>query len=155
MQIRKSLATSLATSLAATALAALLIAPGLWAKDETLYHRLGGKKSITAVVDEFVGRVAADNRINAFFKDTAADPQRLASFKKKLVDQICQATGGPCKYTGKDMKSAHAGMGISGGDFNALVEDLSGALDKFHVGDREKGELLGALAPMKSDIVEK
>lgn len=147
MQLKKILGTA--------AMAAVLFAPAMFAMDKTLYERLGGKKSITAVVDEFVGRVAADNRINGFFKDTAADPKRLASFKKNLVNQICQATGGPCKYTGKDMKSAHAGMGISGGDFGALVEDLSGALDKFHVGDREKGELLGALGPMKSDIVEK
>ncbi len=131
-----------------------LMAPAM-AKEKSLYQRLGGKKSITAVVDEFVGRVAADSRINGFFKDTAAYPARLASFKKKLVDQICQASGGPCKYMGKDMKSAHAGMGISGGDFSALVEDLVGALDKFHVGEKEKGELLGALGPMKSDIVEK
>ncbi len=73
----------------------------------------------------------------------------------KLVDQICQASGGPCKYTGKDMKSAHAGMGVTSADFNALVEDLVGALDKFKVGEKEKGELLGALGPMKSDIVTK
>ena len=83
------------------------------------------RKAITAVVDEFVGRVAADNRINAFFKQTASDPKRLASFKAKLVDQICQASGGPCKYKGKDMKAAHW-VWISGADFNALVEDLGG-----------------------------
>lgn len=124
-------------------------------KEKTLYDRLGGKPAITAVVDEFVGRVAADNRINSFFKDTASDPERLAQFKSKLVDQICEASGGPCKYMGKDMKTAHQGMGISSADFNALVEDLSGALDKFNVGEKEKGELLGALGGMKSDIVEK
>jgi hemoglobin len=70
-------------------------------KEKSLYDRLGGKKAITAVVDEFVGRVAADTRINAFFAATAADAKRLATFKGKLVDQICQASGGPCKYTGK------------------------------------------------------
>jgi hemoglobin len=134
--------------------AALMVSP-VSAKEKTLYQRLGGKKAITAVVDEFVGRVAGDSRINSFFKATAADPQRLASFKMKLVDQICEASGGPCKYNGKDMKAAHAGMGISGGDFSALVEDLVSALDKFKVGEREKSELLGALGPMKSDIVEK
>jgi hemoglobin len=137
------------------ALAAALTMPVAFAKDKTLYQRLGGKKAITAVVDDFVGRVAADARINHFFAAAAGDPKRLASFKKKLVDQICEASGGPCKYTGKDMKSAHAGMGISSGDFGALVEDLVGALDKFHVGDKEKNDLLGALGPMKSDIVEK
>jgi hemoglobin len=125
------------------------------AKDKTLYERLGGKKSITAVVDEFVSRVAADARINHYFAQTAADPARMKKFKLNLVFQICQATGGPCRYTGKSMKEAHAGMGITSADFNALVEDLSGALDKFKVQDKEKNELLGALAPMKSDIVTK
>src|SRR5580693_5507968 len=99
--------------------------------NDALYKSLGGKKAIVAVVDEFVGRVAGDSRINGYFKDAASDPKRLAAFKMKLVDQICEASGGPCKYTGKSMKAAHAGMGISGADFNALVEDLVGALDKF------------------------
>jgi hemoglobin len=143
---RKALALSL--------LFATFVIPSL-AKEKTLYQRLGGKKAITAVVDEFVGNVAADARINGFFKATASDPARLASFKNKLVDQICEASGGPCKYTGKDMKTAHAGMGISGADFNALVEDLVAALDKFKVGEKEKSELLGVLGPMKTDIVEK
>ena len=122
---------------------------------KSLYSRLGGKKAITAVVEEFVGNVAADNRINRFFSDTAKDPKRLAKFKMNLVNQICQASGGPCKYTGKDMKTAHKGMGITDADFNALVEDLVKALDKFNVGATEKNELLGALGPMKSDLVEK
>src|SRR3984957_18117591 len=97
------------------AIAAILMLAGaaqapLEAKEKTLYQRLGGKKSITAVVDEFVGRVAADKRINSYFAATAADPKRLATFKMNLVDQICMASGGPCKYAGKDMKSAHMGM---------------------------------------------
>ena len=124
-------------------------------ESKSLYERLGGKKAITAVVDEFVARCAADARINKFFAKTASDPKRLGAFKMNLVDQICEASGGPCKYKGMDMKRAHAGMGITGADFTALVEDLSAALDKFKVGEKEKGELLGALAPMKSDIVEK
>src|SRR5678815_974385 len=72
-------------------------------RQKSLYDRLGGKEAITAVVDEFVARVAADNRINQFFAATASNPARLASFKTKLVDQICEAAGGPCKYTGKDI----------------------------------------------------
>jgi hemoglobin len=122
-------------------------------KPKTLYSRLGGKTAITAVVDEFVNNCAGDTRINKFFADTAKDPKRLAKFKKNLVNQICQASGGPCKYTGKDMKTAHKGMGITEADFNALVEDLVKALDKFHVGATEKNELLGALGGMKGDIV--
>jgi hemoglobin len=124
-------------------------------KEKSLYERLGKKKAIAAVVDEFVSRVAADNRINKFFAATAGDPARLKLFKGNLVDQICEATGGPCKYKGKDMKTAHMGMGIGSGDFTALVEDLGGALDKLKVGSQEKDQLLGALAPMKTQIVEK
>ena len=124
-------------------------------KPKSLYDRLGGKDAIAAVVDEFVARVAADTRINAFFAKTASDPERLNTFKMHLVNQICEASGGPCKYTGKDMKSAHMGMGVGGADFNALVEDLIGALDKFKVGKLEKDQLLGALGPMTGDIVEK
>src|ERR1700686_470849 len=141
------------TGLAALAACTLLLVAQ--ASEKTLYDRLGGKKAITAVVDEFVGRVAADTRINSYFAAAAADPQRLASFKMKLVDQICQASGGPCKYIGKDMKTAHMGMGITGPQFDALVEDLVGALDKFKVGADEKQQLLGVLGPMKKDIVTK
>jgi hemoglobin len=118
--------------------------------DKSLYERLGGKDAITAVVDDFVGRVAADNRINGFF--AKANVPRL---KMMLVDQICEASGGPCKYTGRDMKTAHRGMGVTNAGFDALVGDLVAALDKFNVGEREKQELLGALGPMKKDIVEK
>ena len=124
------------------------------AGNDALYKSLGGKKAIVAVVDDFVGRVAADNRINSFFKATASNPKRLAKFKRNLVDQICEAAGGPCKYTGKDMKTAHAGMGIASGDFDALVQDLVAALDKFSVKDGDK-QALGVLGPMKKDIVEK
>ncbi len=124
-------------------------------KQKSLYKRLGEKKAIIAVVDAFVGIVAADNRINKFFADTAKDPKRLKAFKGKLVDQICEATGGPCKYKGLKMEPAHKGMNISDADFGALVEDLVAALDKFNVPAAEKNELLGALGPMKGDIVGK
>jgi hemoglobin len=138
-----------------TLLTGLLAIAPLSRADETLFKSLGGKKAITAVVDDFVGRVAADDRINSFFKATASDPKRLAKFKKNLVDQICEAAGGPCKYQGKDMKTAHAGMGISSADFDALVQDLVASLDKFMVKEGDKQTLLGVLGPMKKDIVEK
>jgi hemoglobin len=122
-------------------------------KAKSLFTRLGGKKAITAVVDEFVNNCATDGRINKFFADTAKDPKRLKKFKDNLVDQICQASGGPCKYKGKDMMTAHKGMGITDADFNALVEDLVKALNKLKVGATEQNELLGALGPMKGQIV--
>ena len=124
-------------------------------KKMSLYVRLGGKKNIQSVVDEFITLAAADSRINKFFADTAKDSTRLKQFNKNLVDQICEATGGPCKYKGKDMKTAHQGMGITEADFTALVEDLVKALNKFNVGEAEKNELLAILAPMKGSIVEK
>ena len=132
----------------------LAIAPMSWA-DDALYKSLGGKKAITAVVDDFVGRCAMDSRINSFFADTAKDPKRLAKFKNNLIDQICEASGGPCKYKGKDMKTAHAGMGVTSAAFGALVEDLVATLDKFKVKEADKNALLGVLGPMKGDIVTK
>ena len=115
----------------------------------SLYDRLGGKDAITAVVKDFVEeRVAKDPRINAQFANSD-----IPALEAKLVDQICEATGGPCKYTGKDMKAAHTGMKITDADFTALVEDLKASLDHFKVGAREQEELLGALAKMHDDVV--
>ncbi len=119
------------------------------ADDKSLYDRLGGKTAITAVVHDFVANVVADKRINKFFAKTKAP-----KLEALLVDQISVATGcKTCKYTGKDMKTAHAGMNISDADFGALVEDLVKSLDKFKVPEKEKGELLTPLAAMKGDIV--
>lgn len=137
-------------------LAAVAVTSTAWAQaPKSLYDRLGGRTAIVAVVDDFVANCAADTRINKFFAATAADAKRLAAFKNNLVDQICEASGGPCKYTGRDMKSAHAGLGISNADFDALVEDLTKTLDKFKVGKAEQGQLLGVLGPMRPQIVEK
>jgi hemoglobin len=104
---------------------------------------------IASVVDEFVTNVAVDNRINGRF--ATAD---LARLREHLLDQFCMMTGGPCVYKGRDMKSTHAGMKITGLEFDALVEDLVRALDRFKVPAREKGELLHLLGPMKREIVE-
>ncbi|HKY73139.1 MAG TPA: group 1 truncated hemoglobin [Nitrospira sp.] len=117
---------------------------------KSLYDRIGRKEAITAVVDTFVSRVGADKRINGYFASTD-----LTKLKMHLVNQICVASGGPCKYTGRTMKQTHAGMGVTDAAFNALVEDLVAALDHHKVGKTEKDELLAVLGPMKSDIVEK
>lgn len=117
---------------------------------QSLYARLGEKPAITAVVDAFVGRVAADKRINGYFAN--ADIPRL---KTHLVNQVCEASGGPCTYSGRTMKTTHTGMGINNQAFDALVEDLVATLDQFKVPEREKKELLSVLGPMRSDIVER
>ena len=125
------------------------------AAPRSLYDRLGGTTAIASVVDGFVANVAADARINKFFKRVASDTAAMRQFKQKLVDQICQGSGGPCTYTGKDMKTAHAGMGLANADFDALVEDLVKALDTAGVPQKEKDDLLAVLGPMRTDIVTK
>ena len=116
---------------------------------QSLYERLGGKGAISAVIDEFVARCAADGRINGKFVRT--DIPRL---KAELIDQVSEAAGGPVTYTGRDMRTTHLGMSVTAGEFDALVGDLIATLDKFGVGEAEKAELLGALAPLRADIVE-
>ena len=115
----------------------------------SLFERLGGTGAVTAVVEDFSARCAKDARINSKFART--DIPRLRSM---LIDQVSEATGGPAKYTGRDMKTAHVDMRVTTGEFNALVEDLVATLNKFGVGKREQDELLGILGPLKSDIVE-
>jgi hemoglobin len=118
--------------------------------EKSLYDRLGGGPAITAVVDDFVGNVAADDRINRFFAH--ADIPRL---ERMLVAQVCQATGGPCTYTGADMKTVHRGMNISDAQFDALVGDLKRSLDKFKLPAKEQGELLGTLGSLRPQIVHR
>ena len=133
---------------AALSLALLACASSPAPKSASLYERLGGQAAITAVVDDFVANVAADKRINGQFANT-----NIPRLKMLLVEQICAGTGGPCQYTGRDMKSAHVHLQISEANFAALVEDLSRTLDKFKVPQTERGELMAVLGPMKSDIV--
>ena len=115
----------------------------------TLYERLGGLDAIKAVVEDFRDRVAGDDRINLKFARTD-----LARLTKMLTDQVCEATGGPCHYNGRSMKEAHAGMKVTKGEFNALVEDLVATLKQFKVAGAEQDELLAILGPLKSEIVE-
>jgi hemoglobin len=119
--------------------------------DPTLYKRLGGREGIALVVGDFVGNMANDTRVNARFK--AMKPPAVEKLKSNLADQICDATGGPCSYLGRDMKTTHKGMKITDAEWNATVENLVKALDKNKVGEKEKKELLSLLGPMKSDIV--
>ncbi len=117
--------------------------------EKTLYERLGGLDAITAVVESFRDTVAADDRINLKFARTD-----LARLRKMLIDQVCEATSGPCHYNGRGMKEAHAGMKVTNGEFNALVEDLVATLSQFKVPKAEQDELLAILGPLKSEIVE-
>jgi hemoglobin len=118
-------------------------------QQRSLYSRLGGRLAITAVVNDFVINVARDKRINRFFANT--DIPRL---KRLLVQQICAGAGGPCTYEGRSMREAHRGLGVTGPDFDALVEDLVKSLDKFNVPPREQRDLLALLGPMRRDVVQ-
>ena len=102
----------------------------------TLYKRLGGREGIAIVVADFVTNMAADSRVNARFKDMKGP--EIEKLKSNLSDQICDATGGPCSYVGRDMKTTHKGMKITEAEWNATVENLVKALDKHKVGAKEK-----------------
>jgi hemoglobin len=117
----------------------------------SLYQRLGGREAIKGVVDDFVANLVADPRVNARFK--GLQPAAVFKLQTNLADQICDATGGPCAYLGKEMKAVHTGMGITEAEWNATVEDLVKSLNKFKVGPKEQQELLAALGGMKKDIV--
>jgi hemoglobin len=136
------------TAVAVAAAWAFTSAPS-FAAERSLYERLGGQGAIQAVVTKFIGNVGADKRINNWFATTD-----LKKLNKLLVEQVCMATGGPCTYSGRDMKTTHKGLKITSAAFGALVEDLVAALDTFNVPKKEKDELIGILAPMKGDIVE-
>jgi|SRR5690242_11419478 len=123
-------------------------------KDASLCQRLGGRSALEAVIDEFATRIFADNRLSQWFGPVASNGEHAAAYKAKLGDFICQATGGPCKYTGMDMFAVHKGRAITTEAFNAVVEDLVASLDKFKVPEREKNQLIGILAPMKPAIVQ-
>ncbi|HEY8132154.1 MAG TPA: group 1 truncated hemoglobin [Thermoanaerobaculia bacterium] len=118
----------------------------------SLYKRLGGYDAIAAVTDDFIGRLATDKQLSRFFVGHSEDS--LHRIRQLIVDQLCAATGGPCFYTGRDMKTTHKGMGISEADWNATVNHLIATLEKFKVGAKEKEELLGAISTFKNDIVE-
>lgn len=120
--------------------------------ERTLYDRLGGKDGVDAIIDAFAKNLIADPRVSKFFKKSK---DGLAHFKQAMAEQICQLAEGSCQYSGKDMKDAHKGMGIADAQFDAVVEDLKLALDEKGAADQDKAELFAALAPMRTDIVEK
>jgi len=117
----------------------------------SLYKRLGGYDALAAVTDDFIGRLATDPQLGRFFKGLSTDSQKR--IRQHVVDFLCNATGGPCIYTGRDMKTAHTGLGITEDDWSSSVKALVATLDKFKVPEKEKGEVLSAISGLKGDIV--
>lgn len=115
-----------------------------------LYEQLGGETGVVAIVDQFLFKLADDERINHFFVDT-----NLKRFRAKLIEQFCALSGGPCTYSGDSMAQSHAGMGVNPAAFNALVEDLIEAMEACKVATGAQNRLLALLAPMHKDIIER
>ncbi len=113
-----------------------------------LYDRLGGLPAITAVVDKTIDSAARDPRTSRSFKGI-----KLQGVKEAVVAQLCEASGGPCKYEGATMRKAHQDLEITTAEFDAFAQQLLATLDAFKVPQREKDELIQLLAPMKGDIV--
>jgi hemoglobin len=115
----------------------------------TLFEAMGGESVLRTAVDRFAELVVADDRINFTFAD--AD---MSKFKKLLYEQLCELSGGPCRYTGRDMRTSHAKMKLKTAEFNALAEDLYIALGKAGVAYRQQNKLMKLLAPLQRDIVQ-
>jgi hemoglobin len=120
-------------------------------EQQSLYKRLGGFDALAAVTDDFIGRMAVNPQLKRFF--SGFNESSLARIREHVVDFLCQATGGPCKYHGQDMKTAHTGLKITDADWDAAVKDLNATLDKFKVPQKERGEVLAAVSGLKGDIV--
>lgn len=119
----------------------------------SLYKRLGGYDAIAAVVDAFLGRAAADKQLARFLTGLSADSKKR--LRQHIVDQICEATGGPCIYTGRPTKAAHAGLGITESDWQTTVDHLTAILNELRVPEREKNDFFALVATLKPEIVEK
>ena len=130
-------------------LSVLLVATGHAQGAPTLYERIGGDAKMHAVVNEFVDVMQADPRINFTFANTD-----LAKFNKLLFEQLCNITGGPCKYTGRSMQESHQKLNVTNAQFNALAEDLYVAFERTHVPYRLQNKVMVLLAPMQRDIVK-
>ena len=118
------------------------------AADRSLFQAMGGEGVLRTAVDRFADLIVADDRINFTFADA-----NMLKFKTLLYDQLCELSGGPCHYTGRDMRTAHAKLKLGMAEFNALAEDLYIALGRAGVPYHQQNRLMALLAPMKRDIV--
>ena len=138
--------TGITCSAIAQTAPALASAPAM--ASSALFDTFGGKAGLVKLMDDFMVRLLADPRTGPHFKP--ANQQRV---KEQLVDQFCFVMGGPCVYKGADMKSAHANLDITKGDFNALVEVLQQAMGAQGIAFPAQNQLLAKLAPMHRDVI--
>jgi hemoglobin len=119
-------------------------------RDHAAFDAFHGEAGIGRVVDGMIDRAVVDPRLAEVFK--GHDLKRL---KRTLAEQVCYLLDGPCRYSGRDMKTAHKDLGIQDHEFNALVEDLQLAMDQEHVPVHAQNRLLAKLAPMHRDVVRR
>lgn len=128
--------------------------PAAQSAEKSLYDRLGGAYNIAVVVDDFIDRLLVDPTLNANPAIKAARARVPApGLKFHVTTQVCQATGGPCKYVGRDMKTAHAQLNITQKEWDAMVADFRKTLNKFKVPVKEQEELIQIVGSTKKDIV--
>ncbi len=139
-----------------TVVALLLVMAGtaVAVAQESLYDRLGGVYSIAAVADDIVERVLANETIEANPAVREAHARvSMAGLKYQVASLICQVSGGPCAYVGRDMKMAHADLNISEVEWEALIEVFQASFDQFEIPQQEQAELFAIIAATKADIV--
>jgi hemoglobin len=120
--------------------------------DSSLYHRIGGYDVIAAAIDGMLMRMRADPQFARFATGRSEDSQRRA--RQFLVDQLCALAGGPCFYTGRDMKTSHKGLGITESDWEALIKYMQGSMAELNIPQREQDEVIALWTSYKSEIVE-
>lgn len=118
----------------------------------SLYRRLGGYDVIAAIIDDMFALLRADPAFARFGSGRSADSHMRA--RQLLVDQMCLLTGGPCHYIGRDMLTSHAGLAISGAEWEANMKHADAALLKNGVADAERAEFLALFERYRGDIVE-
>ena len=126
----------------------LAAAPGPARADAALYASLGERPGIQRIVDDLAVLWLDDARIKEDFDNINMDHLKL-----RLVDQLCEVSGGPCHYKGRPMGPSHKGLHINQAKFDAVVEDLQTAMDQQGIPFRVQNRLLARLAPMERDIV--
>ena len=119
----------------------------------TLYERLGGYTAISAVVNDFEDRLFVDPKVGKYFVGMGTDTREL--FKQKTTNLVCNVTGGPCKVISRSAKTTHAGLGITGAEFDIVVGHLSESLDKYKVPAAEHKEVMAIIETLRKDIVER
>jgi len=116
-----------------------------------LYQRLGGSLVIRSLTEVFYRKVLADDLLAPYFDDVDMDRQVA---KQALF--LTMVLGGPNKYTGHDLRSAHARMtDLDDKHFDAVLGHLADALREFGVGAAEV-TAVGAIAEsVRNDVLNR